>query len=842
MPSLMPLASSITFSIHPLSAGGGLLAHFAVAAAALVPIALVIWLYRTEMTLVRPAVARSLLALRLTAVAVVLAALLFRPGIGRSLTETVRGRVVVAFDRSDSMEVTDPQRPLIEKLRLARALRLVGDLANDRKLDDWISATSTSTAASDGGTSGSLDEQHALERVAERVNGLTRRDVGAALLNNAGWLERVEADHDVMLLGFAGSAGSLPHDAISRAGVNGAATDLSAPLEAALAAAGDAPPVAVVLLTDGRHNAGAPPTTPAASLGRLGVPVHSIVLGPRTPPTDAAILQARAPAVVFRGAEAMVELGVQVHGLSARTLTVELQRPNRPPIVEQIAHPGGSKLHTLRLPVTLEDAGEHQLTARLRPEPEDTHPENDARSVTIQVADDRAKVLLIDGEARWEFHYLASALARDRSIDLTSVVFSQPRIGRPADNPPGLPARHWPKGPDALDRYDAVILGDVPPDLLGPAERAQLDRYVSDRGGTLILVAGKRSMPLAYLRLRRDDDPMHKLIPLDLAMPVAANDGFRVNLTTDGRQASFMQLAATAESSEQVWSQLPKHFWGMSGRAKPGATVLASDRDPAATQSNDSAFDAREHALIVRQNVGFGRVLYIGLDSTWRWRFRAGDALHHRFWGQVLRWAASDQALIVGNRTVRFGPRRPLVPEGEPVEIGVRWLDTTRPLRESDRAAVRLWRRQPEQADAQIAEAPLHRPDDRPRDLEARFPHLPAGDYLAELVIPERAADLPTLPGTNAPVRAAIRVSPAESVERRDLSTNIPLLEQIASLSGGRVVMPEDASDLASELARKTVTREVHREWLFERSWAMLIALVLLLGAEWTIRKLVGLP
>src|SRR5262249_40888804 len=47
----------------------------------------------------------------------------------------------------------------------------------------------------------------------------------------------------------------------------------------------------------------------------------------------------------------------------------------------------------------------------------------------------------------------------------------------------------------------------------------------------------------------------------------------------------------------------------------------------------------REQPLIVRQNYGFGRVLYIALDSTWRWRYKVGDQHHHRFWGQVIHWA-----------------------------------------------------------------------------------------------------------------------------------------------------------------------------------------------------------
>src|SRR5207237_953906 len=82
-------------------------------------------------------------------------------------------------------------------------------------------------------------------------------------------------------------------------------------------------------------------------------------------------------------------------------------------------------------------------------------------------ADDKAHVLLIDGEARWEYHYLASALARDRGLDVKAVLFEQPRIGRLGEEQLrqiGHPAKSLPADPDALAQFDCIILGDVTPE------------------------------------------------------------------------------------------------------------------------------------------------------------------------------------------------------------------------------------------------------------------------------------------------------------------------------------------------------------------------------------------
>src|SRR5207247_2247757 len=84
-----------------------------------------------------------------------------------------------------------------------------------------------------------------------------------------------------------------------------------------------------------------------------------------------------------------------------------------------------------------------------------------------------------------------------------------------------------------------------------------------------------------------------------------------------------------------------------------------------------------EHmGLLVQQNYGFGKVVFVGLDSTWRWRYRAGDVYHHRFWGQLVRWAAAERLLPGGNRLVRFGSREPVYQHGRPIDLAVRLSET----------------------------------------------------------------------------------------------------------------------------------------------------------------------
>ena len=281
----------------------------------------------------------------------------------------------------------------------------------------------------------------------------------------------------------------------------------------------------------------------------------------------------------------------------------------------------------------------------------------------------------------------------------------------------------------------------------------------------------------------------------------------------------------------------------MLGKAKPAASVLATvkvEDDEAQRNRPDDASDwAKEHALIARQNYGFGRVLYVGLDSTWRWRFRSGDTYHHRFWGQVIRWAASDTPLLSGNEFVRFGPRKPVIEQGGDVEIGVRLSDQAKKLPPGAPAAVRIVRTKDGQPDEQVAQIDLQRMANRPRELEAKARDLPPGHYVAELVIPELGEQLSSPTG---PLRAPFTVSSRPSTEMLDLAMNLSLLEEIAAKSGGKVFTAENANELADLLAQKTAVREYRTDTKLWEAWPTLAAFLVLLTLEWLARKWAGLP
>jgi hypothetical protein len=860
-----------------------------IAIVCIVPLLLVLWLYRWELRLVSRVTALSLLGLRLVVLALLLSLICLQPVHARDKTFGLPGRVLVAVDRSDSMDVADPQRTPADKLRLARALKLIGDLAPDDQVAGWIEDYEDRRSPQ-----WLTEEEKKLDRLKRReletlrkqcrdvicahVDALTRGAAARRVLGpeGVGLLSTLTAKHGVELVGFHQEAWNLRPDQLdelfrtpdggraSSAAVSASAyTDIRRPLLRALemAGPGQGKVLGVVLLTDGQHNYDESPVKKAAEMGDRGLPIYPIALGARRPPPDAAMVALKAPPAVFRDIDLNVEARFKVSGMTAQDFYVRLLGMDKKELGRHVyRHDGRDQERTETFKIRLDKAGTQMLVASIEPadpDAKETRTDNNSRAVIVNVADDKAKVLLIDGEARWEYHYLATALKRDRRMQLQTVVFNQPRLKEldPEEaRQLGLPRQQLPAGADALAEFDCIILGDVAPEQLPLADRIRLEKYVADRGGTLVILAGKRSMPLAYAETAPGgiSDPLRKLLPIEAPRVVNLKDGFPVTLTEEGRETNFMRGGVDPGAADEYWSQLPKHYWAVIGQSKPGAMPLAylADRLPDVSPDPNSERERRQ-GLIVRQNYGLGRVLYVGLDSTWRWRYRAGDSYHHAFWGYAIHWAAADKALGAGNDYVRFGTARPVYRKGERPEIVVRLSEELGALRTDMLAGARILHEKGPNDEEAVALVPLTRRPARPRVLEGQAPALPPGQYALELVIPDLEQKLNSLPSTNpgvagakptGPGRATFSVLPPDSTELIDLATNWTLLEELASKSGGKVFTPEDASELADLLARQTVPFVEHHEQRLWQWWVVLVLVVSLLTLEWVGRKLAGLP
>jgi hypothetical protein len=812
---------------------------------------LVFRLYRYELCFIAKKAANGLLVLRLVVIALIFVVVALRPSMRYVTTKVIPSRVLIAIDRSDSMSITDPQREPVEALELARGLKLAGDLASDDKINSWIEQLNRGGAPADP----------AYAKVLERMGSIPRRLLAERVVTPQGinLLHALrEQQHELDVVGFAQQLNELSADpekirsilAMDGKNPSQGYTDLKLPLKRATEAREGL--LGVVVLSDGQHNWGESPVNLANALGnadkRQPIPIYAVVCGAKIPPTDLAIVSVKAtPPTVFKHGSSSIEVRMLANNIPEGKIKITVaypdapDLPNRKPVVEYVDHDGKSQPPTKLIPVKLDRAATETLTVTVEPMPrdgskvDDRYPENNTRTVTVNVVPDKAKVLVIDGEARWELHYLQTALIRDPTMETKSVVFDQPRIGAVKEDEVKemkLPDLTLPPN-DELLRNDCIILGDVSPEQLPMEDRQRLEKYVAERGGTLVLLTGKRSMPLDFLG---ENEPFARLLPIYSPRIVDKKEGFQVGLTGEGKQTFFMRLADDAATSEERWAALPPHYWAVVGKAKEGAVTLAY----LPFERRMTPEQERANAMIVRQNYGFGRVVFVGLDSTWRWRFKRGDEYHHKFWSQLIRWAASDRALSTGNDFVRFGVREPVYRADQEVEMLVRLSDKVKKLAPNALAGARLYRKtRPGGPEESIVLTPLKPHPVVPGELDGTQANLPPGDYAMELVIPDIEDKLNGADGKK--LRASFKVLPPDTGEMLNLATNWERMREIATRTGGEVLSADQAGQIIEKLKSRSATKDEVTDKYLWQSWWLLIPLILLLTTEWVVRKLSGL-
>lgn len=839
-------------------------------------------LRRYEARLVSPGVGRSLLALRILTLLTLLLTFL-RPVLTKRTDIEQHGRVIVAFDASESMETADRHASKAEMLRWAQALGMVGNDQTSGLLESWIAAfdsgqqpdwtgagASAGLPAADANTagenSGKADhsELAALRRrqvdgVFAEIAAMPRTEFVRRLLQARpnDLLKKLQQTQSVDLRLFGLEESAVAADQLNevlasdRADLRPDGTDAVSVLTSAVSEPGGATVSGIVLLSDGRQTAKGDAESEAARLGSLGIPIYCIPIGSRLTPRDLSIASLQVPQTVFLDDMAHVMATVTSTGYAGDQVTVHLQRDGKTIDSRNINVAADHFDVEFEIPAT--EVGHHSYSLATDVQPGELREDNNSREFTVSVIDNKSRVLLVEGDARWEFRYLNSALERDKRVDLTTVLFDQPFIRMLNDTFIGheLPSPELLK--EQLSNTDILILGDVAPEDISDTAWDAIDRAVEEDGVTLLLIPGRRHLPHAYRspvlqRLSPVSDPRQQLAE---RYRRSARDGtpsaFRLHVTPDAHDLTLFRLTSADDERQSDFAGLPGHPWAYSGTPSPGATVWAE-------LSMESA-DVGDLPVIVHQYYGFGQVVWMGIDSTWRWRFRAGDKWHHRFWGQLVRWAARNKS-AAGNDQVRMTLSDVIVDDSESVEVAVRWNPQLVPQL-ADSVAEIVIEPQPDTAEAsEVDSAPgtgqKTRRKDRtppspqtlvlnpvpgaPERLSTRISRLPPGSYKVNLNVTGGRLKL------NTPITSQLIVQHQLSTELANISCNRPFLEQLAERSHGRVLEPWQANDLVELLQPPNQANSILHERTLWDHWTLLLLFFALLTTEWIIRKINGLP
>jgi hypothetical protein len=702
---------------------------------------------------------------------------------------------------------------------------------------------SENTASGDTASPGSASDETADLAWRKRLNAMSRGDLLAAVLRSVhdAVLEPLAEKFDVKVYRAArrvrpATLASLADETKQPAPPESETneTDLGDAIRQAVDEAQGRKIAGIVLATDGRWTTGPDPVALARSLIDLSpdnapAPIFSVPVGSEHPAPDVSVIEISAPPQAAKDDTVSVSVTLSSQGFSGHKAMVELQDGDGPVLSSQEVSLSGSRRQTVLFTYNATQVGARLLRSTVLPLPDEAVASNNSATATVRVGLEPAKLLYLEGFARWDFRFLDHALRRDKGMATTFVVESQLE----AD---GVPANIMPETaglstlPAKWAEYHVVLLGDISPALLPDEQQKALVAAIENDGLGLIIQCGNRHMPWDFA-----GGPLAAILPMTFdtparqpAEPSSSEDApaqsilhgllapafapFRMIVTPTGAAHPAFAVSGNASQDRGLWSQMPEFFWAAAGnKLKPGATRLADI---------ELAGGKEKLPILAEQVVGRGRVLVVGCDETFRWRRNVGDRIFYRFWGQALRHVARKQAPDGQLSWLEVEPHS--VEPGTPVTIDLYAVDeSNRPLnQESVSVTVGGAGKKETLKLERVAEAGYFRGSWTPEELGVVNVEYESGRQ-------------PTLSAA-LDVANSHRELAQPDVDRETLST-------LAEISGGALIELPDFVDLPARLAGETVHQQRRYEDDLWDNWFTLLLLAGLYCTDVGIRRVLGL-
>ncbi|MCH2065162.1 MAG: hypothetical protein MK194_15725 [Roseibacillus sp.] len=663
----------------------------------------------------------------------------------------------------------------------------------------------------DGSGSMTTADAQLPEELSERREVVTRNEMTDAILETEFWqLLEKDGKNRVSVESFSDAPDSEDPEVNSLA-----VTDIYS----ALADRVDTRPDlrAVIMIGDGDWNArDRPAPVAAAQKMRLkDIPLFSVVTGARTRLPDLDLLTVKAPTYGIVGENVQIPFTIESSlERDVRTI-VRIRDQAGVERTKNITIPRGSTYYDAIL-WRLQKEGSSTLELSIPFADGELVEKNNRRRFNIAGRPESIRVLVVETLPRWEYRFIRNALSRDPGVDVDCLLL-HPQLGE-GDGPDYITA--FPDKLEDLQKYDVVFIGDVGigEGMLTGEQAELLKGLVENQASGIVFIPGWQGHQFSLL-----DNELGGLIPvvLDGEMKDGQEEATDspLSLTTEGRSSLLTMLGDTEEENPTIWRSLPGFYWHAPViRAKSGTEVLAVHAN-------------RRHPkyghripLMVTSRAGNGKVLFMGIDSAWRWRRGVEDLYHYRFWGQVARWMSYQRNMAAGERVrLYFTPERPSPGEnvtlnanafqesGAPLQDGTVLIDLTAP-------------------DGSVRRFELAKEDGSWGAFTGRFKITMPGDWK----ITAR-----TSKSDEGAVRTRI-IAEGAQIEKTGHPARPDVLAELSRVSRGKLVEASQLGALAQEIYDLPEPRpQIIPESQWDK-WYLAAALVGLLAIFWIGRKLNG--
>jgi len=630
------------------------------------------------------------------------------------------------------------------------------------------------------------------------------------------------------------------------------------------------PLAGVLLMTDGN----------ATDMGEQfydlsGVPpVYPVVVGANRPQKDISLTNVSVSQTSFEDAPVTIQADVEASGYAGKAVTLNLIASSGKVVEQQTRNISKSdEKHTFRFHVRpdrsgilfynlnaaeeiVQDTSQDQLEAPS--EATEATLANNRHRLVVDRGKGPYRILYVTGRPNWEYKFLRRAISQDEQVQLVGLIrvaMREPKyewLGRSGevnnplyrgfDNKDAEQAEQYdqpvlvrlgtrddaelrdgfPKKAEDLFGYHAIILDDVEAGFFTHDQMELIRRFVAERGGGFLMLGGAESF--------REGDfnrtPIGQMLPVYLdRLPeteTATGTKIHFNLTREGWLQPWARLRDNEQDEQKRLSAMPAfRVLNRLGAVKPGARVVA-------TVGDDS--DGQFPALVV-QRYGGGRSAALTVGDVWRWGMKQPDMQDdmNKFWRQTLRWLVAD----VPNR-ISFQAAHKRDRANQPVVFGVRVRD--KDFEPMNDVSIAIEVRDPNDQTVKLAAEPALSETGL---FEAVYVPRHDGSYFAKAVV----TDAEGLELGDAENGWSVDL---EAREFQSIRTNRPLLEKIATFTGGRVVELDALDNFARSLP--SLKAPVMDTWV-RPLWdlrgilpAVFLFVLICFVGEWALRRWKGMP
>jgi len=581
-------------------------------------------------------------------------------------------------------------------------------------------------------------------------------------------------------------------------------------------------------------------------------PIYPVIFGNDLPPRDLAIASTAVTQTSFEDAPVTIQAEVAAVGCAGEEIVGQLFAIDgqKPVAEEKIKVPGEGSKVVFRFQLRPEKTGVIFYRLRVRAK-NDTADEatlaNNETVVTVDRGTGPHRVLYVSGRPNWEYKFLQRAVTGDDQTQLMGLIriakreakfefkgregessnplfrgfgnqskedverYDQPVFTRLNTLDEFELREGFPKTAEELFKYQAIVLDDLEAEFFTADQMSLVQRFVSERGGSLLMLGGMESFADGKFGRTAIGD----LLPVYLDGKATHGSELRLKLSREGWLQPWARLRSNEAEERARLDELP-HFdsLNVSGSVKPAATVIATVTD-----------GEHDFPALVAQRFGRGRSAALLIGDLWQ--SGLGDEARQKdlgkAWRQLMRWLVADVPARIELRA-----------EPAPDALSVRLQVRTRDLKYQaiDNAGVTL----------KVLQAGTAQPVSLTAEPSATEP----GVYEAMYIPRENGGfrvDASVADENGAAVGTAATgwTTDLAAAEFQSLTPNRALMESVASKTGGKVLAPDQVAAFTRELpSQRAPVTETWTEPLWHTSWMLVLVVGCFVG-EWGLRRWKGL-